>query len=74
MREFQGAEWVGPSSGPQVLLLSSEPGSGQRWVYTYSVAPGVVVRLVVMPAPGLPDPADPVYAGIVLGAVAHSSA
>lgn len=74
MRVFHGAQWVGPSSGPRVLLLSSEPGSGQRWTYAYSVSPGVVVRLVVMPAPDLPDPADPVYAGIVLGAVGHSAA
>lgn len=69
MQRFSGARWVGPAKGPRVLLLSAEPGSGQRWTYTYSVSPGVVVRLVVMPGPGVPGPFDPAYAGIVLGLV-----
>lgn len=60
---------MGPKQGPKVLLLAAEPGSGQRWIYTYSVAPGVVVRLVVMPGPNVPGPADPLYAPIVLGLV-----
>lgn len=66
MRRWSGAVWVGPAAGPQVLLLATYPVSGQRWVYEYSPAPGLVVRVVTMPGPGQPDPADPAYAGIVL--------
>lgn len=69
MQRFSGARWVGPAAGPRVLLLSAEPGSGQRWTYTYSVSPGVAVRVVVMPGPGMPEPDDPAYARIVLGLV-----
>ena len=69
MRTFRGAEWVGPAEGPRVLLLAAEPGSGQRWAYTYSPSPGVTVTVVTMPGPGQPDPADPVFARIVLSLV-----
>ena len=65
MQRFRGARWVGPPAGPRVLLLSAEPISGQRWVYTYSITPGRTVSLVTMPGPGMLPPDHPDYATIV---------
>lgn len=65
MRSFTGAVAVGPGPLHEVLLLASGLADGGVWRYTYSVAPGITVTIVVPVSPVMTDPADSVYAQIV---------
>lgn len=69
MRTVTEPEWVGPPGEHGVLLLSATLSDQGFWWYTYSVAPGVRTVLLTLPGPGLPDPADPVYALIARGQI-----
>lgn len=65
MQHYQGAKWIEAPGIPPVLLLAADLISGGRWVYTYSVFPHGVVRLVVMPGPDMLPATDPAYAVVV---------
>lgn len=50
---------------PPVLALGAEPISGGRWAYRYSINPGQVVTLIVMPGPGMLPATDPAFAVVI---------
>lgn len=62
MREWSGAELVGPDTQWRVLLVRVAMVAGGDWAYTYSFRPGRTVTFVTRPGPGMLDPHDPAFA------------
>lgn len=64
MQEFRGADVVGHAGRWLILLLAAEQVTGGSWAYTYSVAPGVRVKIVTRPGPDMLPAHDDTYARI----------
>lgn len=64
MQEFRGADVVGQAGRWLILLLAAEQLPGGSWAYTYSVAPGVRVKIMTWPGPDMLPPHDDTFARI----------
>jgi hypothetical protein len=64
---WRGAQILGTIGKWLVLALSCHQLTGGSWAYTYSVAPGISVQIVVRPGPDTPGPADPSYLEVIRG-------
>jgi hypothetical protein len=64
---FEGAWPLGQAGRWLLLATSARQQPNGSWTYAYSVAPGITIRFTVLPGPGAPGLADPLWKDLIDG-------